>query len=150
MEEEVTNEGLEQLVNKDGKEHCELTRHQTRTKDNKQRQLSFLRIDVAQGADAMSIPKHLLLKKRETVKFPSRRHVPQLQFTETNQLESLRKWRGKAEEETQKEETEGQRGAPENAAEKRRCARNVPSKDVLKVAFQMLSSLFCWNWHHQP
>ena len=34
---EVANKGLEQLVNKVGKEYCELIRYRVRTKDNKQR-----------------------------------------------------------------------------------------------------------------
>jgi hypothetical protein len=99
---EVANKGLEQLVNKVGKEYCELIRYRVRTTDNKQRQLSFLRIGMVGGADAISIPKHLF-KKGELVKFPTRSHSPRLQSTETDHLELLRKLCTKAEEEPKKE-----------------------------------------------
>ena len=87
---EVAKKGLELLVNKVGKDYCELIRYRVTRKDSKQRQLSFLRIGMVQGADAITMPKHLF-KKGELVKFPSRSHSPRLTSTETDLLELLKK-----------------------------------------------------------
>jgi hypothetical protein len=70
---------LERLVNRIGKESCELMHYRLKNKvDNSRKLLYFLRIGLADGLHAVAAPR-LLFKKGLFVQLPTQSNCPRLQ-----------------------------------------------------------------------
>jgi hypothetical protein len=87
---------LEQLVDRIGKESCELMQYRLKNKkDNSRKLLYFLRIGITNGLHSFAAPR-LLYKKGLFVELPTQSNCPRLQL-ETDEIRLLIKSVGKKE-----------------------------------------------------
>ena len=110
-------------------------------KDNQNRWYTFLRIGMVQGADAVTIPKHLF-KKWELVKFPTCSPSPRLQSTETDQLELLRKLcTNKSEEDSMRKSCKKAEAGPWKEQTK-----GQHTRVLLRMLLKRASPWANWSW----
>jgi hypothetical protein len=138
---------LEQLVNRIGKESCELMQYRLKNKeDNSRKLLYFLRIGITNGLHSFAAPR-LLFKKGLFVELPTRSNCPRLQL-ETGEIKFLLKSFGERvdeknpdppyEEETKQREQTSAKGKETDPHEQSKSLSDLESEMIQNIVRTIL------------